>query len=83
MPFIYLLLRHHMTIVKLSRKQQVPVRVFEKMRDTWMSVFEAFGRRFGVLVEVWRQQRLNLETQAASYNRGVFKLWYERVRIFL
>lgn len=83
MALVYILLRRNMDIVKLARTRVVAVREFEDMRDTWDCVFDAFGRRLGVLWEVWRQQRLDLESQVQYYCRGLFRGWHERVCIAL
>lgn len=78
---IHLLLMHHMKVLKVARLRPVAVREFEDMLDTWNFVFEAFGQRLDVLAQIWRQQRLELDTQVQYYNRGLFKGWSERVRL--
>lgn len=80
MPLIYALLRHDMDIVKLATTRPVAVREFEDMRESWSHVFNVFGRRLGVLSEVWRQQRLSVESHVQYYRRGLFRGWYERNR---
>ncbi|EKM50992.1 uncharacterized protein PHACADRAFT_32038 [Phanerochaete carnosa HHB-10118-sp] len=80
MALAYILLRHDMEVVKLAITKPVAVREFEDMRETWNTLFDAFGRRLKVLWEVWRQQRLDLESQVQYYCRGLFRGWHERNR---
>ncbi|EKM50987.1 uncharacterized protein PHACADRAFT_151415 [Phanerochaete carnosa HHB-10118-sp] len=80
---IHLLLVRHMKVLKVARLRPVAVREFEDMLDTWNFVFEAFGQRLDVLAQIWRQQRLELDTQVEYYNRGLFKGWYEREKSLL
>lgn len=81
MALAYILLLHDMNVVKLAITRPVAVREFEDMRETWNTVFDAFGRRLKVLWEVWRQQRLDLKSQVQYYCRGLFRGWHERVCI--
>ncbi|PSS37523.1 hypothetical protein PHLCEN_2v637 [Hermanssonia centrifuga] len=78
MCLIYLLLHHHMKIVKLATVQTVSVAEFEDMRETWEYLFDAFDQRLDTLLEVWRQQRLDTSTQVECYAGGLFKRWHEK-----
>lgn len=78
MTLVYLLLYRHLQIVKLARTQTVSVAEFVDMRDTWDWVFVAFGKRLDILVEIWRQQRLDIENQLKCYSGGLFEDWHER-----
>ncbi|PSS38103.1 hypothetical protein PHLCEN_2v83 [Hermanssonia centrifuga] len=78
MCLIYLLLHHHLKIVRLARNQRVSVAEFEDMRETWEYLFEAFDKRLDNLLEVWRQQRLDISNQVDCYAGGLFKDWHER-----
>jgi hypothetical protein len=80
MALIYLLLRHHLKIVKLATTQTVSVAEFEEMRESWNYLFDAFDQRLDILKEIWRQQRLNVEIQVASYAGGLFENLYLKVR---
>ncbi len=82
MCLIYLLLHHHLKIVRLARNQRVSVAEFEDMRETWEYLFEAFDKRLDNLLEVWRQQRLDISNQVDCYAGGLFKDWHERVCTF-
>ena len=81
MTLVYLLLYRHLQIVKLAKTQTVSIAEFVDMRDTWGWVFVAFGKRLNILVEIWRQQRLDIKNQLQCYSGGLFEGWYERVRI--
>ncbi|GJE90631.1 hypothetical protein PsYK624_067750 [Phanerochaete sordida] len=75
---IHLLLMRHMKVLRAARTKLVAVREFEDMLDSWNYVFEAFSQRLGVLVQTWRQQRLDLDSQVQYFSRGLFKGWFER-----
>lgn len=79
MCLIYLLLRHHLKIVKLAKEQTVAVAEFEDMRETWEYLFNAFEKRMETLKEVWRQQRLNIKNQMECFAGGMFENWYAKV----
>lgn len=79
MALIYLLLHHHMKIVKLAKTRTVAVPEFSDMRETWECVFEAYDKRLDTLVEIWRQQRLDVSIQVDCFAAGLFADWHERV----
>ena len=80
MCLIYLLLRQHLKIVKLAIEQTIAVAEFEDLRASWSFLFLAMTYRFYFLVEVWRQQRLDVEIQTESFAHGLFEKYYIWVR---
>ena len=80
MCLIYLLLHRHVKIVKLAKEQTVAVAEFVDMRNTWEALFDAFENRMHNLLEVWRQQRLDINIQTQTFCRGLFEDWYKKVR---
>ena len=80
LSLIYLLLRHHLKIVKLATEQIVSVAEFEDMRESWEYLFDAFDNRMNTLKEVWKQQRLDVKNQMNCFSGGLFETWYEKVR---
>lgn len=68
-----------MKIIKLAEKEEIAVAEFEDMRESWESIFDAFDKRLDILQEIWRQQRLDIETQVQCYYGGLFEDWYQRV----
>ncbi|KAI0338806.1 hypothetical protein BDW22DRAFT_677359 [Trametopsis cervina] len=63
MALIYLLLRHHLKIVKLAETQAVAVAEFGDMRESWEYLFDALDRRLDNLLEIWKQHWLDIEIQ--------------------
>ena len=80
MCLIYLLLRRHLKIIKLARQQTVSVADFVDMKETWEYLFDAFDSRLDTLVEVWRQQRLDIKNQVECFASGMFEDWYLKAR---
>ena len=79
MCLVYLLLHHHLKIVKLATQQTIAVAEFEDLRDTWDYLFDAVDNRVWNLVDVWRQQRLDVKIQVETFARGLFEDWWKRV----
>ena len=82
MCLIYLLLRRHIKIVKLAQEQTISVAEFQDMRETWEYLFDAFDNRLDTLIEIWRQQRLDVKTQVECFASGMFEDWHLKARMF-
>ncbi|KAJ3559202.1 hypothetical protein NM688_g482 [Phlebia brevispora] len=77
---VYILLSRHLKVVKLATKQHIPVDEFMKMRESWEYIFNALDKRISTLVQVWRQQRLDISIHLQSFAGGMFEDWYEQIR---
>lgn len=79
-----LLLQRHKSIVELAHTYVLSDQEFVTMSNTMDAVLSVFQRRLHVLLECWRQQRLDIKLQLESFADGLFQdYWtnfYEDVR---
>lgn len=79
MCLLFLLLRHHLKIIRSAQTKLLPVAQLVDMRFTWDTLFSTLDSRVEVLVEVWRQQRLDIKSHIKTFAAGLFQSWYEMV----
>lgn len=79
-----LLLQRHKSIVELAHTYVLSDQEFVTMSNTMDAVLSVFQSRLHVLLECWRQQRLDIKLQLESFADGLFQdYWtnfYEDVR---
>ncbi|KAK7043656.1 hypothetical protein VNI00_008267 [Paramarasmius palmivorus] len=63
-------------ILKIGEKVVLSEHEFETMINTILHVTQPFETRLNLLLECWRQQRLDAKLQLQSYASGLFEDWW-------
>jgi hypothetical protein len=73
---VMLLLERHTRIIETAENFVLDDREFQDMIMSVQSVTYAFGKRYSILTEGWRQQRFDIPLQISSFAYGIFVNWH-------
>ncbi|ESK93009.1 hypothetical protein Moror_8912 [Moniliophthora roreri MCA 2997] len=71
-----IILLRHKQIIKIGEKNVLSEHEFTTMSNTILNVTQPFETRLNLLLECWRQQRLDAKLQLQSYASGLFEDWW-------
>ncbi|KAF9242644.1 hypothetical protein BU15DRAFT_60359 [Melanogaster broomeanus] len=74
LPLLYVLLKHHLKIIKLACKGIFAKNDLSEARSSLSSVMGAAGERIANLEALFKQKGLDVETQLGSVAFGMFKM---------
>ncbi|KAJ3794821.1 hypothetical protein GGU11DRAFT_272738 [Lentinula aff. detonsa] len=80
LPLLMLLLERHTKIIETADNFVLSEREFQDMITSMQSVVHAFGRRYSILTEGWRQQRIDIPLQISCFSYGIFVNWHTHFR---
>ncbi|KAF9062992.1 hypothetical protein BDP27DRAFT_1335820 [Rhodocollybia butyracea] len=80
LPMLMLLLERHARIIETAENFILDDREFQDMIMSIRSVTYAFGKRYSILTEGWRQQRFDIPLQISSFAYGIFVNWHTNFR---
>ncbi|KAJ3828644.1 hypothetical protein F5880DRAFT_839222 [Lentinula raphanica] len=80
LPLLMLLLERHTKIIEMADNFILAEREFQDMITSIQSVAYAFGRRYSILTEGWRQQRSDIPVQISCFSYGLFVNWHTHFR---
>ncbi|KAJ3849871.1 hypothetical protein EV368DRAFT_85102 [Lentinula lateritia] len=76
LPLLMLLLERHAKIFETADNFILSDREFQDMTTSMQSIVYAFGRRYSILTEGWRQQRFDIPLQMSCFSYGIFVNWH-------
>ena len=85
MCLIHVLLERDLKIMTLAKNGNATASKFAEkaeITDSWDYLFEAFHNRLQNLLQVWRQQHLDVNNHLICYSGGIFEKWHEKVGIW-
>ncbi|KAJ4474320.1 hypothetical protein J3R30DRAFT_658808 [Lentinula aciculospora] len=80
LPLLMLLLERHTKIIETAYNFVLSEREFQDMVTSMQSIAYAFGRRYSMLTEGWRQQRFDIPLQISCFSYGIFVNWHTHFR---
>ncbi|KAL0563359.1 hypothetical protein V5O48_018709, partial [Marasmius crinis-equi] len=70
------ILMHHKQVIKLGERAMLSEQEFTTMIHTITNATSAFESRLNLLLECWRQQRMEARLQLQSFASGLFEDWW-------
>ncbi|KAF9264863.1 hypothetical protein L218DRAFT_943538 [Marasmius fiardii PR-910] len=70
------ILMHHRQVIRLAEGVMISEQEFTTMVTTITNATTAFESRLNVLLECWRQQRIQARLQLQSFASGLFEDWW-------
>ncbi|KAJ3766739.1 hypothetical protein FB446DRAFT_757257 [Lentinula raphanica] len=80
LPLLMLLLERHTKIIEMADNFILAETEFQDMITSIRSIAYAFDKRYRILTEGWRQQRLDIPVQISCFSYGLFVNWHTHFR---